>query len=102
MKMSGLPFDKNSSSAYRPLTASEFAETLYEIRFKSKSSPLGQIADIFLWPLVLAAYDESNRAYVTLRDAGRFIESRLPADEVEVCGSKRSCFELIDRHKRGS
>jgi hypothetical protein len=97
LKLSGLPFDKNLSAAYAPLTPAEFAETLYEIRFKSKSSPLGQLADIFLWPLVLAAYDESNRAYVTLRDAGRFIESRLQTGEIAACGSKRSCFELFDR-----
>jgi Protein of unknown function (DUF3800) len=99
LKQWGPPFAKDSSAAYGPLTPAELTETLYEIRFKSKSSPLGQLADIFLWPLVLAAYDESNRAYVTLRDAGRFIESRLQTDEIGACGSKRSCFELFDRHK---
>jgi len=102
LKVSGPPFEKDSSSAYAPLAAAEFADTLYEIRFKSKSSPLGQIAELFLWPLVLAAYDETNRACATLRDAGCFIESRLRLDEIAVGGSKRSCFELVDRHQRGN
>jgi hypothetical protein len=101
LRASGPPFDAASSSAYAPLTAPEFEETLYEIRFKSKSSPMGQIADIFLWPLALAAYDDNNRAYVALRDAGRLIECWLPADEAVTCGSKHSCFELVEHHKRG-
>jgi len=100
LKTSGPPFKKESSSTYAPLSAAEFSETLHEIRFKSKSSPLEQIADLFLWPLVLSAYGESNRACVTLRDAGRFIESRLPPDDLDICGSKRSCFELVERHQR--
>lgn len=87
-------------ATYTPLNGEEFAETLYEIRFKSKSSPLGQIADMFLWPLVLSAYGESNRGCTALHDAGRFIEVRLQPEDLEVCGSKRSCFELVDRHKR--
>jgi hypothetical protein len=100
LKTSGPPFEQASSSIYAPLSGAEFAETLHEIRFKSKSSPLGQIADIFLWPLVMSAYRESNRACVALRNAGRFIESRLSAEDVERCGSKRSCFELVERHQR--
>ncbi len=96
----GAPFETGSSSPYAPLTGAEFAQTLHEIRFKSKSSPMAQVADIFLWPLVLAAYGDDNRASVTLREAGRFIESRLMPDEIAVYGSKRSCFELVDLHKR--
>jgi hypothetical protein len=101
LKTSGPPFDEVSSTAYSPLTATEFAQTLHEIRFKSKSSPIGQIADLFLWPVALAGYDEGNRAYVALRDAGRLIESRLSATEIEAAGSKYSCFERVRQAKRG-
>lgn len=102
LKVNGTPFDKASSTAYAPLTAMEFAETLHEIRFKSKSSPMGQIADLFLWPIALAGYDGgSNRAYGALRDAGRLIESRLRGHEIEAAGSKYSCFELVQHAKRG-
>ena len=100
LKISGPPFAKESSSIYAPLSGAEFTETLHEIRFKSKSSPLEQIADLVLWPLVRSAYGENNRACAALRDAGRFIESRLPAEDIETCGSKRSCFELVEQHQR--
>ena len=79
----------------------ELAETLHEIRFKSKSSPMAQVADLLLWPMAIAGYEPSNRAYVALRDAGRLIENWLSAEEVEACGSKYSCFELVKQHQRG-
>lgn len=101
LKVSGPPFDNASSTVYAPLTATEFKGTLHEIRFKSKSSPMGQIADLFLWPMAIAGYDAKNRAYVALRDAGRLIESRLSEKELAACGSKYSCFELVEQHKRG-
>jgi hypothetical protein len=100
LKTNGPPFEKASSSTYAPLTATEFAETLHEIRFKSKSSPMGQIADLFLWPMAIAGYDANNRAYVALRDAGRLIENRLAEKECATCGSKYSCFELVQQHQR--
>ncbi len=94
LKADGPPFEKISSAEYEPLTAGEFAETLHEIRFKSKSSPMSQVADLFLWPIAIAGYDRNNRPYVALRNAGRLIESRLSVREIEVSGSKYSCFEL--------
>jgi hypothetical protein len=102
LRREGLPFDRQSSSGYAPLTPGEFEETLHEIRFKSKSSPLGQIADLYLWPIALAGYDAGNRPYGMLMDAGRLIENRLSQEEVAVCGSKYSCFELVQQHARGS
>lgn len=99
LKVNGPPFEKTSSAAYQPLTAQEFAETLHEIRFKSKSSPTGQVADLLLWPIAIAGYDPNNRPYVALRDAGRLIESRLSAEDVELSGSKYSCFELAHQER---
>ena len=96
----GPPFENVQSAQYGPLTSTEFAETLHEIRFKSKSSPMGQIADLFLWPMAIAGYDPTNRAYVALRDAGRLIECRLSAGEINTCGSKYSCFEVARQHQR--
>lgn len=97
---SGPPFERASSARYAPLAATEFAETLHEIRFKSKSSPMAQVADLFLWPIALAGYEPDNRAYVAIRDAGRLIESRLADEEIETCGSKYSCFDLVRQHQR--
>jgi hypothetical protein len=100
LKTQGPPFEKSTSAPYAPLSAREFAETLHEIRFKSKSSPMAQVADLLLWPIALAGYEPSNRAYVALRDAGRLIENRLSASEIEAYGSKYSCFELVRQHHR--
>jgi hypothetical protein len=101
LRTSGLPFAKTSSAQYSPLTAREFSETLYEIRFKTKSSPMAQVADLYLWPIALAGYVPGNRPYVALRSSGRLIESRLAPAQLDVGGSKYSCFELVRRHRRG-
>lgn len=98
----GPPFAKTSSARYSPLTATEFSETLLEIRFKTKSSPMAQVADLYLWPIALAGYAPRNRPYVALQSAGRLIESRLSAPQIETGGSKYSCFELVSGHRRGS
>lgn len=95
LRTSGPPFEKASSADYAPLTANELTQTLHEIRFKSKSSPMGQIADLFLWPIAIAGYDPNNRPYAALRSAGRLIENRLCGSEAEIGGSKYSCFELV-------
>lgn len=102
LKANGPPFDGASSARYAPLTPAELSETLHEIRFKSKSSPMGQVADLFLWPIARARYQPDYRPYLALRDAGRLIESRLSANEIEACGSKYSCFELVEeQHREG-
>jgi hypothetical protein len=101
LRKSGPPFAKNSSAQYSPLTATEFSETLYEIRFKTKSSPMTQIADLYLWPIALAGYVPTNRSYVALRSSGRLIENRLSPLQIETGGSKYSCFELVSRHRCG-
>lgn len=77
LRSSGPPFAQASSAPYSPLTAAEFHETLHEIRFKTKSSPMAQVADLYLWPIALAGYEPQNRPYVALRTSGRLIESRL-------------------------
>ena len=101
LRTSGPPFAKSSSAQYSPLTATEFRETLYEIRFKTKASPMAQVADLYLWPIALAGYEPGNRAYVALQSSGRLIESRLSPSQIEAGGSKYSCFELVRRNRRG-
>lgn len=96
----GLPFDKNSSSTYSPLDAKTLGGVLYELRFKSKTSPLAQIADLFLWPIVRIRYEPSYRPYQLLKEAGRFIECGLKPEETATQGSKYSCFHLVDDYLR--
>jgi len=101
LRTSGPPFAKASSARYSPLTAIELRETLHEIRFKTKSSPMAQVADLYLWPIALAGYEPENRAYAALRCSGRLIESRLSPAQADAGGSKYSCFELVHQHQRG-
>ena len=100
LKEGGAPFDRKSSSLYGPLYSDEFCDTLYELRFKAKSSPMAQVADLYLWPLAIAGYDARNRAYGLLRAAGRLIEHRLPEDQWAERGTKYSCFDSV-RQKTG-
>lgn len=101
MRTNGPPFDRQSSSPYSPLCAEELRETFYELRFKRKSSPLAQIADLYLWPMAIAGYDGGNRAHGLLKSAERLIESRLPAEQWAERGTKYSCFEFVRRHQCG-
>jgi Protein of unknown function (DUF3800) len=97
LRACGLPFDNANSGRYSPLGAKELNESLIELRFKRKSSPLVQIADLYLWPILMERYRPGSRSYAALRDAGRLIECALRADEIGARGSKYSCFELVDR-----
>ncbi len=100
MKKGGTPFDTRASTTYAPLSADELHSTLHELRFKYKTSPMGQIADLFLWPIAIGGYDGDYRPYLALKAAGRLIECHLDAAQHPSCGTKYSCFELADRHKR--
>jgi hypothetical protein len=102
LRKTGTPFDPRASGAYAPLSAEELRSTLYELRFKSKTSPLAQIADLFLWPMAVGGYDRESRPYRALRDAGRLIECHLDEAAHSTCGTKYSCFELVEREKRGA
>jgi len=97
----GAPFDPGSSSGYVPLGADQFNKTLHEIRFKRKSSPMVQVADLYLWPMVMAGYQRDYRAYKVLSDAGCFIEDRVPAERHQELATKYSCFDLVRKHQLG-
>jgi len=96
----GLPFDTARSNAYAPLRAHDFDETLIELRFKGKTSPPMQVADLYLWPIAMHRYGRGGLPYQKFRESGRLIEARLPTEQVASCGTKYSCFELVDRAMR--
>lgn len=100
LRKGGMPFEAGSSGAYAPLSAEALHSALYELRFKRKSSPMGQIADLFLWPMAVAGYDSECRPYQALKAAGRLIECCLDETEHANCGTKYSCFELVEQEKR--
>ncbi|MFA6920783.1 MAG: DUF3800 domain-containing protein [Gallionella sp.] len=97
LKGSGHSFNPTTASIYNPLDSVDYDATLYEFRTKAKSSKLMQIADIYLWPMCIGGYDEGNRAYSALKDAGKLIDCLLPRELVAERGIKYSCFDLVKR-----
>jgi hypothetical protein len=96
----GLPFDTFASAEYAPLLAAEFKETLIELRFKGKSSPPMQLADLYLWPIAMHRYGRGGLPYERFQEAGTLIESKLRPNMIASCGTKYSCFQLVDEAKR--
>jgi hypothetical protein len=102
LRNQGLPFDSVTSNPYAPLTAADCAETLVELKFKFKSSPMAQIADLYLWPILWEKYRPGYRPYQEFRAGGRLIECVLDAADVKAFGSKFSCFELVEATAAGT
>lgn len=94
LRQDGSPFDPSTSSKYAPLTAAELADTLYEFRKKAKTSPLMQVADLFLWPICMGGYHPGNRTYARLKADGKLIDCLLEPDRIPALGIKYSCWEL--------
>lgn len=97
LKAEGLPFATDNSEKYGPLSAKEFGETLYELKPKYKTSPMAQLADLFLWPICMGGYNATNRPYARLMADGKLIECTLPEDQWPFLATKYSCFDLVER-----
>lgn len=92
-----MPFAKDNSGKYVPLTSEDFEKTLYEFKPKLKSSPMAQLADLFLWPICMGGYHASNRPFKRLMKDGKLIECHLPEENWPMLASKYSCFEKVER-----
>jgi len=55
-----------------------------------------QLADLYLWPIAMYRYGRGGQPYERFRDAGRLIEAHLTQAQAASCGTKYSCFELVD------
>ncbi|MFC7333942.1 DUF3800 domain-containing protein [Rhodocista pekingensis] len=89
----GADFDKGTSGKYDPLLASGFARTLVRNpTFIRKSNPMGQIADILLWPVVKGCYDPDYRPFRHLVAHSKLIDRTL-AHGLVNCGIKYYCFD---------
>lgn len=94
---SGSPFDSEREKGYQPLDATSYSKTLQDIKFKYKSSPLVQLADLYLWPMAIGGYDPENRPYAGFCEAKKLMDQQCADPTIE--GIKYSCFELV-RSKR--
>lgn len=94
MRAEGMPFDGGTSSKYTPLTSEQLARTLWECRKKFKSSPVMQVADLYLHPICVGGYEADNRALVALRSKKRTINCVLSEEDAPHVGIKYSCFDF--------
>lgn len=88
-----MPFKGGGDAKYQPLSAEVMRARLYDLKFKHKSSPMVQLADLMLYPLCKAAYENDYRPMELLRTHGKLIEDALPEELVSTVGSKFSCFD---------
>jgi hypothetical protein len=95
MRESGMPFDAANMGKYAPLTRAELKETLYEFRIKRKSSPVMQLADLYLWPMSIGGYDKSSRTYARLFADKKLIDCLMAPDVIPRLGIKYSCWENV-------
>jgi hypothetical protein len=96
----GLPFDSVTSAEYALLRAADFKDTLIELRFKAKTSPPMQLADLYLWPIAMHRYGRGGLPYEKFREAGTLIEAKLSSNLISSRGAKCSCFQLVDESMR--
>lgn len=92
------PFDANRSRQYDPLTGAQLSDVLHEFRPKSKKSPMAQIADLYLWPMVQHGYMPTYQPYRRLAAKRRIVDAVLANSELAELGIKYSCFELVKEH----
>jgi hypothetical protein len=93
LKKVGQPFDATRSEKYRPLTPAEFATTLLAFQPKSKTSPMAQFADLYLWPMCMGGYNEANLPYKRLKEDGKLIECYVPEGDWPMLATKYYCFD---------
>ena len=93
MRTIGQPFNAETSAKYTPLAAEKFHSILKDCRQKKKSSPMVQLADLVLFPLCVGGYDVTDRAYQTLVEHEKIIDSVVHADQLASIGVKYSCFD---------
>jgi hypothetical protein len=94
LKREGMPFDPDTSKAYRALTAEDFAKIILgEARERTKKTPMIQVADLYLYPMVKGGYDPTYPPYQKLLAANRLIDAILPEADRPILGIKYSCFD---------
>ena len=69
----GMPFAPQSSDKYRPMQSNDLGQILYDFKLKMKSSPMVQLADLYLRPICIGGYHASNRTYARLMNDGKLM-----------------------------
>ena len=95
LKVSGMPFDGRNMGKYGPLTKEDLNSTLYDFRLKGKTSPIMQLADLYLFPMCMGGYNRGYRPYVDLKRDMLLIDCHLSDEELPSRGIKYYCWELV-------
>jgi hypothetical protein len=94
LKAEGMPFNEVTSGPYDALSATDFSQVILgEPQRLTKKSALMQLADLYLYPMAKAGYDQNYGPYVRLKASKKIIDDYLPAEERSRCGVKYSCFD---------
>ncbi|SDW18447.1 Protein of unknown function [Litoreibacter albidus] len=93
MREQGMPFAKETSKKYAPSSTVDLAHSLYEFRTKAKSSPLMQLADLYLWPLCMGGYNSECRPYKRLSEDEKLVDNMISEAEKNSLGIKYYCFD---------
>jgi hypothetical protein len=93
LRADGMPFANGGDAKYQPLTGDVMRERLYDLKFKNKTSPMLQLADLMLYPLCKGKYQPDYRPMDMLKREGKLIEAILPAELTGTVGTKYSCFD---------
>lgn len=95
LKQSGMNhFSATNSAQYAPLSPEQLNETLYDLKFKDKTSPLAQIADLYLYPLARGGYQPEYMPYAMLNQNHKIIDCMLDESARASLGVKYSCFDF--------
>ena len=100
LRSKGMPFAEGGAAQYAPLSRDELNNTLYDLDFKNKSSPMAQIADLYTYPMARGGYDPEYFPYTQLHASNRLIDNHLKREEVPHLGIKYSCFDLVQKNKK--
>jgi Protein of unknown function (DUF3800) len=96
LKLEGMPFDKGNSSQYGGLSKDDFNKiVLGDAQRLTKDSPLIQLADMYLYPIVKGGYDKDYQPYRDLMRANRIVDAIIDNDMRSTNGIKYSCFDLV-------
>ena len=89
----GLPFDHKTSQKYKPINVDTLRDVFQELKIKEKTSPLIQMADLYLYPICRGKYHPDYSGFKFLADNSKLIDQCLPDRDREELGIKYSCFD---------
>lgn len=96
LRADGNPFHAERSATYAPLEKNLMHDALFEFRTKQKSSPIMQLADLYLYPICLGGYNKQYRPYELLCENGKLIDQTLRPEDIARLGIKYSCFDALE------